>query len=646
MADTARDSQLFSEYKEAHDIATRQMDRFYHEAQTDLEFYLNNQIPTDEYNYLSRQRRNALVFNKIKKISNLISGYQRNHRKAFRVASRHGGGAGTAEQLGKVLHQVMLDQGGFEQLSKVFEQGPVKTGFGLVNIYNDFSADPICGDPRISYVPWNHFFIDPHFTRIDLQDCAFMGRRALLSREEAKAIAPWARKQIEDMPKKSYQDSMFRFLAKSWDVLQQDLHALDEYWKLDHKEVTIIVDTSSGKWQEWPDGAGEERLQLLLQNNPNLRTKKHVKRSVKFIQFLDGHKLYEGLDPLGIDDYNFVPFLGFFDYEYHDWQYKLQGVIRPLRDPQRETNRRRSKMVDILDSQIHSGWAAEEGSVVDPSALYQTGQGKVVWTEQNKLDRVKQLQGGDIPQGLFHLAQQMDNDIMEIGGINSDMLGESPTGEERNSSTLSAHRRQQGMTTLQELFDNYYEAKGEVGRKLLRGIQENWTGFKVRNYLGEKPESAFFAPRLVENTITLEDAPLTTTQRQLEYMQKIELKAQGAPIGWSEVLKNAPLEGKDDLLKSVQQAEQKQAEAAEFQQQLEQAKLKEDIANTAETRSETALNKAKTVSEIHKTQADVAQTEHNIQSAEKDRMLRLLEIATQTDQAEREMASKSDSGRQ
>ncbi len=634
-----RGQALYADFRQAHDMSWRQMDRFYHEADRDLRFYLNDQMDSQEEEYLKRQRRNALVFNKIKRVVNLVSGYQRAHRKAFRVEPRSAGDAQAvqaAHQLGKGLHTHMMAQSGYELLSKVFEQGPVKSGFGLVNLWNDFSTDPINGNLTISYVPWTSCFIDPQFTQLDLRDCSYMGRRAWVSKEEAKAIVPWAKNDIENLPKGGRRDMLFPYIKRIWNMTDQDLHALDEYWRLDHREVRIVIDTRNGRWREWPEEAGDERLSALLESQPALKVKEHIKRSVKVTYFLDGEMVYDGLDPLGIDDYNFVPFVGFFDYEHHDWQNKLQGVIRPLRDPQVESNRRRSKMLDILDSQISSGYIVEEDAPVDPEAPYQTGQGKVIWARSGKGDRIWPQRAGDVPQGLFRMAATMDNDIMEIGGINPDMLGQSAEGEERSNSTLSATRRQQGLMTLQELFDNYYESKTILGKKMLRAMQENWTRFKVSQVIQEEPVPAFFASRELDNTVSVEDAPMTTTQKSLEFMQKFELKQAGAPIPWKSVLINAPLEGKEELLQQVEQAEQMQSQQAEIQQKLEAAKLQEDIAGAQEDRSQAKLNQAKTAAEVLETQVKADQTQAQIEGAEKDRMLRLLEVATQLEQAEQE----------
>lgn len=625
----ARDSRAKNkDYTEAYNEATYHMSQYYLEANRDLEFYLGDQYDHAEREYLTNQRRNALVFNKVRKIVNLISGYQRAYRMAYRVAPRSPQGDMAASQLSNVMQHIMMEQGGYEMLSKAFVQGPLKTGLSLINIWHDFTDDPISGDLRLAYTPWSSFFIDPFWTRLDLQDCAYLGRRVWASREECKAIFPWDTEAIDHLPRVS-RDSKFPYLAQSIDVFTKDLHRVDELWRLDHKRVRIIVDPESGRWHEWPEDAGEDRLKLMLEELPNLRVKEHTKRTVTLEMFLDDELMYEGPDPLRIDDYNFTPFVGYFDTEYHDWGKKMQGIIRALRDPAVEANRRRSKMLDLIDSQIHSGWIAEEDSVVNPDSLYQAGQGKVVWARRNRADRLTKIPPGDIPQGFFHIAQQMDQDIFDIGGINEDMLGQAVRGEERSNALLSNTRRYQGMLTLYELFDNYKESKRYLGHKLMRAIQENYTSHKVKEITGKEPDPSFSDGKFGQNAVHLDEVAITSTQRQLQFQQLFELKQGGAPIPWNYLLQTAPLENKEELMQQVQQAEKAQAEAQQLEVQKSQVEMQSEAAEVTKTESETALNRARAAGELVKSQTYA-------DKVEQDRMLRLLDAAIRMEEAESE----------
>ena len=71
-----------------------------------------------------------------------------------------------------------------------------------------------------------------------------------------------------------------------------------------------------------------------------------IKKPVKSVELgiiVEGELLYYGEDPFGLNDYPFVPFFGgVFDPSYDLWEWKLQGVVKIIQDPQTELNKRRS----------------------------------------------------------------------------------------------------------------------------------------------------------------------------------------------------------------------------------------------------------------------------------------------------------------
>ena len=119
-------------------------------------------------------------------------------------------------------------------------------------------------------------------------------------------------------------------------------------------------------------------------------------------------------------EYPFVLSLGFFDPEYgDDSKYKIQSVSRITRDPTTETNKRRSQMLDIIESQINSGWIARVGKVVNKDELYQSGQGPVIWVDEQTAvplgQIVEKIPPAQIPQGMFQLTELFDADGEHLG---------------------------------------------------------------------------------------------------------------------------------------------------------------------------------------------------------------------------------------
>ena len=57
--------------------------------------------------------------------------------------------------------------------------------------------------------------------------------------------------------------------------------------------------------------------------------------------------------------------------------HRVQGVVRGLRDAQYLYNRRKAIELDILESQINSGWIYKENALVNPKDVFTVaGQGR------------------------------------------------------------------------------------------------------------------------------------------------------------------------------------------------------------------------------------------------------------------------------
>ena len=94
------------------------------------------------------------------------------------------------------------------------------------------------------------------------------------------------------------------------------------------------------------------------------------------------------------------------------FQWKIQGLQRLIRDSQEEYNMRKSKLLDIMDSQIGSGWKAKSGAVSNPKSLFQTGQGKVIFFNPGyEVSDAERIDPPNIPESLFAMQESFDADI-------------------------------------------------------------------------------------------------------------------------------------------------------------------------------------------------------------------------------------------
>lgn len=565
---------------------------FFPLAQEDLRYYLGNQWSEKEKQKLFDENRNALVFNYVRRNINLVTGYQRKNRLSSMIIPTEDTDQEAADQMSALLLYALQAGDGYQMISDSFA-GALKTGFNLATIWMDYRDDPINGDIRFGREPYSGFICDPYFTKLDFSDCAYVLRRKYLSLNQTISLLPEFQKELQDLHKFGWsRDDKFSWLPYQTQPNGQELMAYNEMYEQKWRSVPMLVDQETGEYTEW-DGP-REGIRYMLQEFPQLQVVKRPKRYIECHLIVNDQHIKTIENQYGLDEYPFVPFVSVFEPESEDWELKMQSLVRCMKDPQKEANKRRSQMIDLIDSQINSGWIATEDSVVNPRSLFQSGQGRVIW-KKTGAEMPEKIQPGQIPPGMFQLQQQFDQDIMNIAGVNDASFGQTENAQE--SGLMMMLKQGSSIVNLQDLFDNLRYSQKMLSKKALKLIR-TWTPQKMARILGKEPVQELFNPDFTKYDIAVQEGVLTDTQKQVYFRQLLDIKqltdspAQG-PITPLMLLDAAPLQGKSDLMKQVAQnmsgaAEQAQTQA-EMQQQLldgqrqaQQAKAVADIALSKE----------------------------------------------------------------
>ena len=619
------DKDLKADFNEAYETAHSYWAPFLFEAKTDLAVMLGDQWDPSAKRYLERQRRAALVFNKVRRVVKLIEGYQRKNRLALKVDPVEGSDEKTASQLSALVQWQMQYANGYNVMSDAFAAGALKTGINLVNLFMDYTQDPLNGDIRMKRTPFNRFLLDPSFSERDLSDCSFICRREMLSPDAIRAILPaGVRSVVDNLSPKGGPDGKYEYGAAPGGPATANLMRYDEFWRRTYHPVKILMDPLTGRSAQWKGDSG--RLSDLLSSLPRLRVIEAVKKSVEMAVFVEDVLAYSGPEPSGMDDYPFVPVMGFFEPEYEEASLKLQGIVRCMRDPQTEVNKRRSKMLDIIDSEISTGWKARENSVVNPESLYQSGQGQVVWM-RGEMDEAQRLHPPDVPAGLLQLSEILDRDIMEIPGANSELFGMAEGANIQVAGVLAKMRQAAGLTILQDIFDNYRLAKKLVGVKLISMIQNNYSAAKTARIINENPTAEFYTRDFGKYDAVAVEGVLSDTQRQMYFTQLLNMKQMGAPIPWDAILDAAPIDDKSGLKKAAAAGENAQKRAARDQELANslrkaaaRAKIQNDLAGAAQKRTAARENLAGAALERIRTAKEIA-------AMDDERLIKLISMA-------------------
>ena len=619
-AKLAAHADVIQDFGESYERAYQLLNTFYAEAYKDLSYYLGNQWSLEELSYLNNQRRSSFTYNKIRRLINLVQGYQRKNRLASVVSPIENASEETANQLSDAMQYVMQYADGYETISEAFK-GALTTGIAFVSPWIDYRDDPLSGDIKFHVDSWNSVIMDPFFTKKDLSDCSFLARRKYLSRTEVISLLPDKRDVIESLPWGS-RDDKFTYLpyARQWGM--QKLLNYTEYWRTRWDNKDVLVDMETGETTEW--NGDKKRLRALREIYPQIQVVTKPVKSVELGIIVEGELLYYGKDPFGLNDYPFVPFTAIWEPSYDLWTWKLQSLVRIVRDPQTELNKRRSKMVDIIDSQLNSGWIAKTGAVSNPSSLYKSGQGQVIFVKpESQMTDIQRLNPPGLDPSLFQLEAEFEKDIMEIAGVNSELFGMAENDKIETAGVLSKMRQSAGLVNLQDLFDGLRESQKLLGRKVLKLIQQNYTPEKIQLITKKPPTAEFYSKSFARYDVVVEEGLLTDTQQQSEFIQLTALKSMGVNVTDGELIEASNLHNKDELKKRMQSEAQQAQQMQELQMKMA---MNQQDAMTKQVDAKVQSDTALAAERLNKIQLDAALSAERISRAEEDRTAGVLNL--------------------
>jgi len=555
---------------------------FWSEADADTRFYVGDQtIYNDFYGNLPATRRKQYSFNRIRPIVDTVAGYQSRNRKSTIVIPLENGDEETADQFTKIMMHVNRNEHVLETISQSF-QGALITGLNLLHVWMDYRTDPVNGDIRVDNCRYNSFLIDPYFRKHDFSDCNAIWKRTFLKKREAISLMPQYAEEILSLPANdtgNAKDSKFQFMPEVYNYGYQNLLTYDEFWYRDYRKQKLLVDSQTGDTFEWKS-EDKEKLQLFLSQYPQVTVVESEVPTVNLAIVIQGKVFYEGPNPMGIDKYPFVPVFAYYHPETPYYPLRSQGMVRGLRDSQYLYNRRKIIELDILESQITSGWIYKENALVNPKDVFLNGQGRgLALKEDAQMSDVQQIQPPGIPQSMIELSRILSEEMNHISGVNQELLG---SAIDDKAGILSMLRQGAGLTTLQGLFDQLDGSQKLLGDIMIDLVQANYTPGKVMKILeGQKPTDQFYNKAFGKYNAAVEEGFNTSTQKQMNFAQLLQLKELGMPIPDDVVIDASTLQNKKKLTESLQQAAQQrqQIEQAQMQSVMEEQQARTELAH-------------------------------------------------------------------
>lgn len=567
----------------------------WNQANIDTLFYAGSQSYVNRhFNFAPGFSYQQYYFNLVQQPVNMLTGYQRQHRKAIVYQAAEGADPQTTDQYTRLTSNVCRMEGIHEAFSKSCELSLI-AGLNLMQPYLDYTGDdPAQGQLKLKVWEYNSFLVDPWFRQPDMSDANYIWCQEYISKQEATYRFQDKINQVQPMTSSTGRYGSFYFLPEQQNMANSDLYVLSYIWYKSRKQKKRLY--SRKRKQFFDFAGGEANLEKILYSIDDLEPVTVMTPCWKVCVVLNDQLMFQGENPLW-DGPESPMIPNFWNYDPHINQYDLRSrsLIFPMRSPQFLFNYKVIQNNDIASATINAGWKRKIGAVSNEDNLKKAGQGwDVIINEGYELTDCEKIIPSAVPESDLALAQQMADLCFKVSGIDLESWGGQ---DDKNSSSLTLLLKQAAnLMVFQKYFDQWDLALKLLGDRILLIELSNWNESKVEMMIGEKPSPHFYSRIFAKYQTVVEEGLLTPTQKNLQAQQMLDINTTFGRevIPPSMIIKDMNIQGKSEIMEYLQQQEQQaaavQQEAQNIQHAFEEAKLKEltskALANIARARED------------------------------------------------------------
>lgn len=552
----------------------------WNQSNIDTLFYAGNQsFINKSLNFSPGISAQQYYFNLVQQPVNMITGYQRQHRKSIVYQNTDGSDPQTTDQYTKLISNVCQKEGIHEDYSKSCELSAV-AGMNLIQPYLDYSGDdPAQGQLKLKIWEYNSFLVDPFFRKPDMSDAQFVWCQEYISKQEAETRFPNRLSEIKPMSGAPQRYGNFYFLPENYNMARNDLMVLSYVWYKWKRNKKRLYSRTRNQFFDF--GGGDENLEAILYNIPDMEEVTVETPCWKVAVVLNDTLMFQGDNPLwNGPECPFIP--NYWNYDPHINQYELRSrsLIFTMRSPQFLFNYKVITNNDITAATINAGWKRKIGACANEDNLKKSGQGwDVIINEGYEMTDIEKIIPSGVPESDMALAQQMADLIYNTSGINLENW--SGQDDKQTSSLTVLLKQAANLLVFQKYFDQWDHSLKLVGERMLQIVLNNWNAEKVALMIGEEPTPHFYSKIFAKYHTTVEEGLLTPTQRNLQAQQMMEINERFGRevLPASMIIKDMNIQGKAEILQFLQQQEeqasQMQQEETVVKHAFEDAKLKE-----------------------------------------------------------------------
>jgi len=461
-------------------------------AREDYEFVKGKQWMDGDLKILRENSRPAITINRCRPIVNLLCGYaaQNETEPDFLPRSEEDD---SISRVAKGITKYTLDKTNYQRVKKSVFKDKIISGVGYYWLSYLFDYDKMEGLIKIERVSPFDVFIDPECMQDDLQDAEYVGRYSWESPDKLKQIYSDKSDEIDGLSHKLDPSENLDETERFWYSQELKKVRVVQYWYREYKTRKVMQ--YNGKTVDVEE-LKQDALQYLDAQMQGGKEFTIPDTKIRYMTFSDDVMLEDGDSPYKHKRYPLVRDLCYYTGENTDDDVlEPAGIIRDIKDAQRELNKNRSQRMHVVNQQA-LGVRFWFGQMTDkfkrdlkdkgttPGANIEVPPGV---TFQDGLPAAQSI-------GNMELEGQANSDFYNISGITPESLSGSIGAMSGKAIDL-----RQSVTTVQtaEIFDRSKEAErqlvqllwGEQGRAGL--IPQFYNEEKAIRILGEDGKKEF-----------------------------------------------------------------------------------------------------------------------------------------------------------
>jgi hypothetical protein len=469
--------------------SARQTDVWRQQAIESYEFVSGQQWRAEDLDELGG--RPCLTINKILGPVLFLLGVQRQKRTDVTLLPATGGDSVKGAQLMTALLKYIARASRENQLDDTIFADKIITGLGYRKVVLDYTHDPD-GLPAWERPHPLSIFGDPNWFDLGWDAAEYVIHAMWMTRQAAQDQFPEFHEQIASQFGEWLSENSSRFGSDAgtgegagdswsaerlfWDPDTQRIRLL-ECWYRRRLNVTVVRNQVTGDVSGDPDKvkALRARLKAMPHAAGDFQFFKRPVSMVRRAYVLNSLLLEDEPSPFDAPEFPIWPTVG-----YYFWRNPF-GVVHPMKDPQREKNRRRSTIVEIVQKMPLGGFFNKRADGAKSEDIRKFGAGEVAEIPYENTPP-QRIPPPELPQTLVWLEQQADRDVEDVSQIHRELLGN--TTQKTVSGKAIEARQRGGMTTQEPLLESFLTDKEPAIKFMVRAIQQYMPVAKALRILG------------------------------------------------------------------------------------------------------------------------------------------------------------------